>query len=1003
MELGSLGARLFLPAVFLIFTASGFAGLIYQSIWSHYLKLFLGHAAYAQTLVLAIFMGGMALGAWLASRISPRWRDLLLAYAVIEGLIGLASLVFHEVFLAATSFALDRAIPALAEPAAVQAFKWTLASLLILPQSVLLGMTFPFMTGGVLRLRPERSGYAIAMLYFTNSLGAGIGVLASGFYLIGAVGLPGTLIAAAVVNLAVAGAVILLPRKALAGAAPAPAPVAAAGRAPQARLLLWVAALTGLSSFMYEIGWIRMLALVLGGSTHAFELMLSAFILGIAFGGLWVRRRIDSARDTVRLLGWVQLAMGAAALATLPIYGSTFRAMQATLAMVTPTPGGYAAFNLASHAICLAVMFPAAFCAGMTLPLITASLLRQGAGERAIGQVYAVNTAGAIAGVLIAVHAGFSLLGLKGLIVAGAAIDLALGVALLAAAFPAGRRAVPAGAVVASVVLVAAGASVQLDAHHMASGVYRWGSLLQDPQAVKLHLDGKTSTVSVTSDAQILTLRTNGKADGAVRIDGGAPVQDEMTMVLAGALPQLLMPEARRVANIGFGTGMTTHVLLASPVVEVVDTVEIEPAVVQAAAQFHRFNWRALEDPRSRIHYDDAKSYFSAQPLRYDVIVSEPSNPWVSGVAGLFSYEFYRDVRRYLRDGGLFVQWVNLYEMAPLLLATIVTALDANFADYELWMANDSDLLIVAAHNGKVPRPAAAALQGAALRAELERLGVRNLDDLYLHRLGGRAALGPYFAAFGAPANSDYFPVLELQAPLARHMRSSAAEVVRLIDLALPLVVRFDGERQPYPDPSRFSEGHHAWTPREPLARQALAALDFTRSGRLAALAEVNTELSVDLVTVRAALIECRLQLPPAALHGALSDIAHVVTHLPPEQAVAVWDGLGQRRCTRPLEPGDRRWLRLHRAVASGAPDELSAAAQAILETETQLQGQLLARALSAYMAAEILKGAAPAAMKVYTAHRGRLGTAARPWEPVFRFLIGQAAYGKGPRRGDQV
>ena len=120
------------------------------------------------------------------------------------------------------------------------------------------------------------------------------------------------------------------------------------------RLLLLVSALTGLSSFLYEIGWIRMLSLVLGSSTHSFELMLSAFILGLAFGGLWVRRRIDSARDTVRLLAWVQLAMGAAALATLPLYGETFHVMEAAMRSLSRTDSGYFAFNLVSSAIALA-------------------------------------------------------------------------------------------------------------------------------------------------------------------------------------------------------------------------------------------------------------------------------------------------------------------------------------------------------------------------------------------------------------------------------------------------------------------------------------------------------------------------------------------------------------------------------------------------------------------------------------------------------------------------
>jgi spermidine synthase len=992
-RLRALSARLFLPAAFLVFTASGFAGLIYESIWSHYLKLFLGHAAYAQTVVLAIFMGGMAAGAWLASRLSPRWRNLLLAYTLIEALIGLAGLAFHDVFVSASSFALDRAIPALGSPAAIHAFKWTLATLLILPQSVLLGMTFPLMTGGVLRLRPQRAGYAIAMLYFTNSLGAALGALASAFYLIPTVGLPGTLVAAAIVNFCVAGAVMLLPRD-TGTLAPESTP-RPASTPPQLNLLLTVAALTGLSSFMYEIGWIRMLALVLGSSTHAFELMLSAFIFGLAFGGLWVRRRIDSAHDTVRLLAVVQVVMGLAALATLPIYGSSFRFMQATLTMLAPSASGYVAFNLASHAICLAVMFPAAFCAGMTLPLITASLLRQGGGERVIGQVYAANTAGAIAGVLIAVHAGFALLGLKGLIIAGAVIDLALGVLLLAAQ-PQGRRTwAPAAAAVAGVAVLGALLGVELNAHHMASGVYRQGHLIPDRQAVKLHLDGKTATVSVTADPQLLTLRTNGKPDGSVRTDDGPPAPDEITMTLAALLPQFLAPEARRVANIGFGTGMTTHVLLASPRIEVVDTVEIEPAIVEGARSFRRYNWRAYDDPRSRIHYEDAKTYFSAQQQVYDVIVSEPSNPWVSGVASLFSTEFYRDVRRYLRDGGLFVQWIQLYEMAPVLLSTVIGALDANFADYEFWLANDSDMIIVAVHNGKVPRPDAAAFANPELQAPLERFLIKTLDDLHLHRLGGRQALQPYFASFGAAPNSDFFPILEFQAPLSRYMRAGSGEIVNLLELAAPVVALFDGDARRAPDPARLSAGTRQWGKRASWPEQALAGQRFVRSGNEAMLAPIAPELATDLILLRAALVDCKLRLPAGALRTSVGNAARGVSaHLPRAEAASFWDTLGRRQCGAAADAGDRGWVRLHRAVAAGVPADIAAAAKSVLEAEPDLTGTPLAQALTGYMAGEILNGRAREAMRAFVEHRGRLGAAARDWEGVFRLLVGQASYG---------
>ena len=188
--------------------------------------------------------------------------------------------------------------------------------------------------------------------------------------------------------------------------------------------------------------------------------------------------------------------------------------------------------------------------------------------------------------------------------------------------------------------------------------------------------------------------------------------------------------------------------------------------MVKASRHFHP-STRARCRCAHRIH-SRTPDLFSSRQAQYDVIVSEPSNPGVSGVSGLFSTEFYRDVRRYLRDGGLFVQWLQIYEMTPALLATVVAALELHFSDYELWQANDGDLLIVASHNGRVPRPDAAAFANPRLRANLERYHLRNLDDLLMHRIGGRAALGPYFAMFGVEPNSDFHPVLEQRAPAAR-------------------------------------------------------------------------------------------------------------------------------------------------------------------------------------------------------------------------------------------
>src|SRR6201981_1997363 len=196
-----------------VFVVSGFTGLIYESIWSHYLKLLLGHAAYAQTLVLAIFMGGMALGSWLVSHYSVRLRQLLWGYLLVEGLIGVFGIFFHRLFVAATDVSFATVIPALPAGLAINIYKWSLASLLVLPQSVLLGMTFPLISGGIIRRWPDRPGETLSVLYFTNSLGGALGVLVSGFVLIGLVGLPGTTLTAGLLNVALALAVWLVVRR----------------------------------------------------------------------------------------------------------------------------------------------------------------------------------------------------------------------------------------------------------------------------------------------------------------------------------------------------------------------------------------------------------------------------------------------------------------------------------------------------------------------------------------------------------------------------------------------------------------------------------------------------------------------------------------------------------------------------------------------------------------------------------------------------------------------
>ena len=285
------------------------------------------------------------------------------------------------------------------------------------------------------------------------------------------------------------------------------------------RFLLVVSLVTGMASFCYEIGWLRMLSLVLGASTHAFELMLSSFILGLALGGLWIKRRVERATDPSKLLAVIQVAMGLLALMTLFVYGRTFDWMSVVMNTFTRTESGYTGFNWASHAIASLLMLPATFCAGMTLPVITYAALRAGAGERAIGGVYAANTVGAIAGIVLATHVLMPAFNAKGVIFAGAAMDFGLGLLLFAKMAPPARvRRVAAAAVIGVVAFTFTFLAANVDPLTLTSGVFRYGFSRSSQDEVLYLRDGKTANVSVSRRGSEVSLATNGKFDASINL-----------------------------------------------------------------------------------------------------------------------------------------------------------------------------------------------------------------------------------------------------------------------------------------------------------------------------------------------------------------------------------------------------------------------------------------------------------------------------------------------------
>ncbi len=976
------------PTVFFyLFTLSGFAGLIYESIWTHYLKLFLGHAAYAQTLVLGIFMGGMALGSWVCARWGQRWRRLILGYAIVEGLIGLLALIFHDIFTTAVSHAYDVILPALGAPLAISAYKWAASALLILPQSVLLGMTFPLLSAGVIRRFPDTSGGIIATLYFSNSIGAAVGVLASGFLLIDWFGLPGTLRTAGALNLLVAALAGYLQTRAAEPPA-APRPAAASQRAAgNARLLLAIALLTGGASFIYEIAWIRMLSLVMGSATHSFELMLSAFILGLALGGWWIRRRIQRIGNLLAFLAAVQVVMGLLAAATLLLYNQTFDIMHWLMQTVGKSYAGYLWFNTVGHGIALAVMLPATICAGMTLPLLTYTLLDRGHGEAAIGGVYAANTVGAITGVFFAVHLGLPLLGIKWLLAAGAAIDIALGFGLWwHLQRHTGRRFPVRGALATSVVLALILTSAQPDGLRMASGTYREGQMLSatDDQLL-FHRDGKTASIDVIQHASDLrAIRTNGKTDAAI-YSGPLPIfgGDEPTMVLAALSPLAYIYQPRSAAVIGFGSGLSTHAMLASGSIQRVDTVEIEQAMVEGARHFMFRVARAYEDPRSHLHIDDAKTFFSSRQQRYDIILSEPSNPWVSGVAGLFTTEFYQHVSRHLSDDGIFVQWLQLYEIDSKIVASITRALESVFDDYVVLTPNNIDMLLLARRHGEFAAPSPRLFIDPGVREELAKIGIHHLRDFELRLIGNKKLLHEVLAGPAAPANSDYHPYVDLHAVQARFLRAGVSDALGVRRFPVPVLTLLTGQPRTSMDPiSDF--------PFLDITGDTARADKITALLRGDSVADMPAELEVYASDAGRLLTGCQPSMDNVYWVDSLFNTVAmgVLPYASPPPLQQILGAASARACPGQAPP-QLAWLRLLRAIAVADNKDIVRVSREILERHYTYSDRQYAYVVFAALAALVSEGEVDDARQLWHGYGTDVMPVFRDQAAVKRMLLG--------------
>jgi Spermine/spermidine synthase domain len=283
--------------------------------------------------------------------------------------------------------------------------------------------------------------------------------------------------------------------------------------------------------------------------------------------------------------------------------------------------------------------------------------------------------------------------------------------------------------------------------------------------------------------AYMTYLSTNGKPDASLSKAWFVPCpdvrvreplsSDAATQSIAALVTLAHAPGARTGAVIGHGSGISSHHLLASPRLERLFTIEIEPEMIEGSRVFYPNNRRVFDDPRSTLVIDDAKSYFAAQQRTYDLILSEPSNPWVSGVSGLFSTEFYAHILRHLSEDGVFAQWLHLYESNDDLALQVLAAIHRSFPSYEIFFTTDSDILIVASKRDRLPTPDWSVLSLPGIEQDLCRFVPLTPAAVEATRLGGRRLFQPLLDSLVQP-NSDFYPILDLGAEKGRFLRGSA-------------------------------------------------------------------------------------------------------------------------------------------------------------------------------------------------------------------------------------
>ncbi len=751
--------------MYLAFFVSGAAAILYEVMWVRLLALAFGGVTLVVAIVTGLFLLGLALGAVVGGsvvdKIDRRWgtRGIGLWYVGLEVLIGVLGFVSWKTF---ASFGLISGD-----------WRWLVAGGLVLGQAVFAGATWPTMYKLLLQLGWQWK--VAGLITFLNTLGGAVGAILAAFLLVGNIGVGGAVLAAVAGNFLaglIVGSLVGVKTDVTRKELVTKQVKKVRGNFDWQRhwQLIVILGLTGFWGMAMEILWTRAFGLILGTSVYAFALVLAVILLGLALGGLvvnWWKRELTLSGLLTVVCWWaIFVGLGMVILPKLP---GLIAGMMGKLGL------SFAAIQVWSIASVTAVILIPSLLSGIVLPWGVAMIKSApGVAGNEAGTAYFINTFGAVAGGVAAAVWMLPLLGLQlsMMVLVGLA---GLVTILYKSSLKVSWRQI--GLVAIVILGVLAWGFWGWDKHKLASAAYIYGESTFDP-ALKLlfYKDGTEATITATQRKGATSLRINGKADASSG-------DDMATQVLSGFLPIVLHPGPERVMILGLGSGVTAAVSMQEETIEELIVLEIEDAVVEVAERyFSKENSDVLTNPKLKLVIQDGRNYLLSSEEQFDVISSEPSNPWTAGGATLFTQEFFELGKGRLAPGGIFFQWLQLYSMRPGDMKTILATFRSVFPYTQIWLSTLSGDSFLVGSNGPIQmdwnRLVETTNQGQ-MKEYLQQAEIEDEIGLLSLFVTGNEGLGELAA--GAEIHTDGRPILEYRLPwgLLTETRADNSELFR--------------------------------------------------------------------------------------------------------------------------------------------------------------------------------------------------------------------------------